>query len=240
MILFLTSSPCLYQHSPATLNPANGFLNRLRAALPEKPRTLFVCSDPDSFAMTDRFALDMIEAFRDAGLPFGDTAVLDRRNDRHARALVSKAQFLILMGGHVPTQNAYLQELRLKELLADFDGVVMGISAGSMNAASVVYAQPEAEGETDPSFRRFYPGLGLTELHICPHYQQVKDWYLDGKRLYGQITESDSKGRSFYIFPDGTYLYRDGSDHAIYGECLRMTDGITERLSAEGGRIPLK
>ena len=240
MILFLTSSPCLYQHSPATLNPANGFVARLRAALPKLPRTLFVCSDPDSFTMTDRFAQDMIDAFRDAGLPLGDTAVLDRRNDRFAQELVARAQFLVLMGGHVPTQNAYFQELGLKELLSAFDGVLMGISAGSMNAAEVVYAQPEAEGATSPAFRRFYPGLGLTKIHICPHYQQVKDWTLDGRRLYGDITEQDSQGRSFYIFPDGTYLYRDSRDHAIYGECLRMTDGITEYLSPDGRRIPLK
>ena len=44
MTLFLTSSPCIYKHSPATLNPANGFLSRIRSKLPPRPRTLFVAS----------------------------------------------------------------------------------------------------------------------------------------------------------------------------------------------------
>lgn len=240
MTLFLTSSPCLYQHDPATLNPANGFLDRLRAALPRNPRTLLVCSDPDSHAMTDFFAADMGGAFSRAGLPFGKTAVLDGRNEAQAAKLVAAADLIILMGGHVPTQNAFFQRIGLRALLAGYGGVLMGISAGSMNAAEVVYAQPEADGETSPAFRRFYPGLGLTSVNICPHYQQVKDWELDGQRLYGQITESDSMGRSFHIFPDGTYLYRDDRDYAIYGECRRMTDGITELLAVDGQRIGLK
>ena len=63
MTLFLTSSPCIYDHSPATLNPANGFLTRLRAALPEKPRVLNICSDPENHAQTEYYAQDMAAAF---------------------------------------------------------------------------------------------------------------------------------------------------------------------------------
>lgn len=240
MILFLTSSPCLYQHSPATLNPANGFLRRLRAALPPNPKALFICSDPNDHAMTDFFVRDMADAFARAGLPLSVSVPLDSRTRILAPAMIRQADFIILMGGHVPTQNAFFQEIGLKALLANFQGVIMGVSAGSMNAAGLVYAQPEADGETRADFRRFYPGLGLTDIHICPHYQQVKDWELDGKRLYGEITEADSMGHSFYIFPDGTYLYRDDDDCAIYGECLRMSDGITEKLTLEGQRYPLK
>ncbi len=240
MTLFLTSSPCLYQHDPATLNPANGFLDRLRAALPPNPRTLFICSDPDSNDMTDFFVRDMADAFERAGIPLSVSVPLDGRTQSFARSMIRQADFIILMGGHVPTQNAFFQKIGLKALLAGFQGVVMGVSAGSMNAAALAYAQPEADGETSPAFRRFYPGLGLTDIHICPHFQQVKDWRLDGKRLYGEITEADSMGRSFYIFPDGTYLYRSDTDYAIYGECCRMRDGITEKLTLEGQRYPLK
>lgn len=240
MTLFLSSSPCLYQVAPATLNAANGFVARLKAALPKYPRTLFICSDPDSFDLTDNFARDMILAFRDAGIPFGDTAVLDHRNHIYAKELTARAEFLILMGGHVPTQNGFMQEIGLKALTADFDGVILGVSAGSMNAAGEVYAQPEAPGESRPSFRRFYEGLGLTDINICPHYQQVRDWELDGKRLFEDITYADSMGHTFHVFPDGTYLYRDEREYAILGECWRIKDGILEKLTEDGGRIDLK
>ena len=75
---------------------------------------------------------------------------------------------------------------------------------------------------------------------VCPHYQQVKDWVLDGKRLYGEITQADSRlGYPFHIFPDGTYIYKDDTDYAIYGKCWRMEGGITELLCGDGGRIAL-
>lgn len=241
MTLFLTSSPCIYEHSPATLTGDNGFLTRLRAALPEKPRTLFVASSPEDHDRTEYFAQDMCGAFRRAGIHFKTSRILDSLSQDQAKEWVQESDFIILMGGHVPTQNAFFRRVGLRELLKDFGGVIMGISAGTMNAAETVYAQPEDDGEAAPSFRRFYPGLGLTELMVCPHYQQVKDWLLDGKRLYGEITEADSKhGFPFYIFPDGTYIYRDANEYAIYGKCWRMKDGITELLSPDGGRFDLK
>lgn len=241
MTLFLTSSPCIYEHSPATLTEDNGFLTRLRAALPKKPRTLFVASSPEDHGRTEYFAQDLAGAFRRGDIDFKTVRILDSRSQDQAKGWVEQSDFIILMGGHVPTQNEFLNRIGLRELLKGYRGVIMGISAGTMNAAETVYAQPEADGETSPSFRRFYPGLGLTDIMVCPHYQQVKDWVLDGRRLYGEITEADSKrGYAFHIFPDGTYIYKDENEYAIYGKCWRMCGGITELLSVDGGRIALK
>ena len=241
MILFLTSSPCVYKHSPATLTEANGFLLRIRAKLPPNPKTLFVASSPADHAMTDFYCGDMAGAFERAGIPLTGWKLLDDLTADRARELIAWSDFIILMGGHVPTQNAFFARIGLRRLLTGYPGVIMGISAGTMNAAETVYAQPESDGETAPSFRRFYPGLGLTKLMVCPHYQQVRDWVLDGKKLYGEITQADSRlGHPFHIFPDGTYIYRDDKTHAIYGKCWRMCDGITELLCDEGGHIDLK
>ena len=241
MTLFLTSSPCIFDHSPATLNPANGFVDRLRGALPKNPRVLNICSDPENHAQTEYYAQDMAGAFQRAGIELKTCRVLDNSSRDKAKQWIAESDFIILMGGHVPTQNAFFQRIGLRELLKDYPGVIMGISAGTMNAAATVYAQPESDGETAPTFRRFYPGLGLTELMVCPHYQQVKDWVLDGKKLYGEITQADSRrGYPFHIFPDGTYIYKDTREYAIYGKCWRMKDGITELLCDDGGRIGLK
>ena len=239
MILFLTSSPYVYQHSPATLTEANGFLLRLRSKLPPHPKTLFVASSPAEHDRTDFYCGDMAGAFARAGISMPGWQILDDLTADRARELVAWSDFIILMGGHVPTQNEFFHRIGLKRLLQGYPGVVMGISAGTMNAAETVYAQPEAERESAPSFRRFYPGLGLTDIMVCPHYQQVKDWDLDGKRLYGEITEADSMGRSLHIFPDGTYLYRDEKENAIYGTCWRMQNGIMALLCKEGERFEL-
>ena len=102
----------------------------------------------------------------------------------------------------------------------------MGVSAGSMNAAAEVYVQPEMEGESiNPDFRRWLPGLGLTHTNLLPHYQQVKDWYLDGKRLFEDITYADSHGHAFYALVDGSYLYIENGREKLLGECYRISDG---------------
>ena len=242
MTLFLTSSPCIYKHSPATLNPANGFFKRIRSKLPPAPRTLFVASSPADHDKTDFYSGDMAGAFERAGIPMTGWQILDDLTADRARELVAWSDFIILMGGHVPTQNAFFNRIGLRKLLKGYPGVIMGISAGTMNAADTVYAQPEEPGESAPSFRRFYPGLGLTTVNICPHYQEVieKNMTVDGIPIYPDITAADSMGRTFHIFPDSTYLYRDEQEYAIYGKCLRMKDGILELLSEDGERIDLK
>ncbi len=237
MILFLTSSPYLYQFDPATLNPANEFIARLAAVLPQHPRTLFIASNPDDHPGTLEFARITQDAFARAGLPLGKCTVLDGKNSRWAYRLLRQADFIMISGGHVPTQNAFFRRIRLGRLIRKFPGVVMGISAGSMNCAETVYAQPEEPGESSPDFPRFLHGLGLTQINILPHYQQVKDYELDGQRLYEDVTFADSYGQEFFVFPDGTYYYQDEEESVILGEAYRLADGVLTPLTAEGERF---
>ena len=240
MIAFLTSSPCIPNAERAILNPENGFVDRMRAALPEHPRCLFICSHPDSAYLTDKYAGDMNEAFSGAGIPFASLTVLDSRTDDHAEELIAASDLIILAGGHVPTQNAYFSRIGLREMLRDYQGVIMGVSAGSMNATDMVYAQPEMEGESiHPDFKRWLPGLGLTKTNLLPHYQQVKDWYLDGKRLFEEITYPDSFGHAFYALPDGSYLYIEDGKETLLGEAYRIADGHMARIEWKEAEICL-
>ena len=124
--------------------------------------------------------------------------------------------------------------------LTDFDGTVLGISAGSMNAASIVYAQPEEEGEAaDPNYRRFLKGLGLTNVMLLPHYQDTKDRILDGKKLFEEVTYPDSFGRQFIAIRDGSYLYADGTAERICGEAYLIQNGTIRKICDEGKEYPL-
>ena len=202
MIVYLTSSPCVPNAPRAILNPENGFLDSLKSALPPRPRVLYICSEPEGYDFTDSFSRDFSEALREAGVVLSGILTLDVRNAQQAQNLIWRSDLIVLMGGHVPTQNAFFRKIQLDRLIADYQGVVLGMSAGSMNAAKRVYAQPEAPGESVPEFRRFLPGLGLTTLNILPHYQKAKDYTLDGMRLYEDVTFADSMGECFYSLAD--------------------------------------
>ena len=234
MIAFLCSSPCIYGAPRAILNPENSFEDNLRSCMPEKCRCLFVTSAPDDYEFTDRVAGEMAACFEEAGLGFREVYTLDRRNQDDAQLLIWKSDFIILAGGHVPTQNAFFQEIGLKELLQNYQGVVLGISAGTMNAAGRVYVQPEEPGESVPEFPRFAEGLGITDINVLPHYQMVYDRYLDGRKLYEDITFADSYGECFYVFPDGTYLLIEDGQTTLYGKAYRLADGVMEQISEVG------
>lgn len=238
MIYFLTSSSVI--PGTDTLNPENRFAEELKKALPPRISGLFVCSDPDNYERTDRFSVSVKDSFEHAGFSFIQFEILDRRTEPKAAKLVAEANFIILAGGHVPTQNHFFAEIDLRSLLQNWDGVLMGISAGTMNSAEVVYAHPEREGETAPDFRKFLPGLGLTQTMVLPHYQMIKDDVLDGLRVFEDIAYPDSMGRRFYALVDGSYLFGNGTVEELRGEAYLIEDGTLTQISKNGDILVLK
>lgn len=239
MIAFITSSPFREDVDRPTFSNVNGFIDRIRAALPQYPRCLYICSSPDRHDLNCLFGADVFMAFANAGIHFSSYQVLDNINADGAKELVKNADLLVFAGGHVPTQNAFFQKIGLRQLLKDHPGVAMGISAGSMNSADVVYAQPEEPGESAPEFQRFLPGLGLTTIQVLPHYQKVKDDILDGLRLYEDITFADSMGNTFYAIPDFSYIISDGKRQTLYGESYRIRSGHMQQLTRHGEMLML-
>lgn len=238
MTYFLTSNPCLPDF-PA-LNPANGFVDELQKALPKTCRALFISSDPDDDANLRRFAEGMERGFAEIGIRFAELSLLFRETQDECGYLLTHSDVVFLCGGHVPTQNRFFQDIDLREELRNWDGVLVGVSAGSMNAAGVVYAQPEEPGEAvDPGYRRFLPGLGLTKTMLLPHYQMVRDKVLDGLRLYEDITYADSVGRRFYVLVDGSYLLGKYGGEELRGEAYLIENGALTQICRENERITL-
>lgn len=233
MTCFITSSPFVDDAPRAILSNRNGFIDRIRAVLPENPKVVFVCSDPKDHRGICAFAAITTAAFSEVGIHFGGYEVLDGTNAHRAFGMISHCDFIVLSGGHVPTQNAFFRKIRLRHLLKAFKGTVMGISAGSMNMAGSVYLQPEESGESVPEFRRFAPGLGLTWVNILPHYQKAKDYMIDGKRLYEEVTFADSMDHQFFALPDNSYFYQDEDGLLLCGQGYRLKDGIMELLCVE-------
>ena len=109
---------------------------------------------------------------------------MDSRVEDQTRTIVSNADLIILGGEHVSTQNHFFEKIGLRQIVASFGGVVLGVSAGSMNCADIVYSPPELDGEAvDPAYRRFLRGLNLTKTMLAPHYDQMINITSDEFRL---------------------------------------------------------
>lgn len=224
MTLFLTSSP--FVEGTAAFSAANGFADSLLRALPRPVRALFVASNPQDVQGTQEWAQCMKESLGELGGNVLTAHVLHDGTASEAPYLVSGANFIMLSGGHVPTQNRFFQRIGLRALLQDWHGVLLGISAGSMNSADTVYALPEEMGEaTDPFYQRFLPGLGLTDTCIIPHFQRLREAMLDGRYMIADLAMGDSMGHRFYALPDGSYLYRRGRREELHGPAWLIADG---------------
>ena len=245
MTLFLTSSPCWDDvpegcDLPCVFDERNGFVAALREAVAPGARCAFVASDPDTYDRLEEFADTFSKCFTWHGMPFSEVTLLDNRTADRAAEIVAGADVLILAGGHVPTQNAFFQRIDLRELVAGFDGTIMGISAGTMNCAETVYAQPELPGESvDPAYERFLPGLGLTNLNILPHYQKERNTILDGRRLYEDITFADSAGHAFLVLVDGSYALSENGRESLNGEAYVIRNGEMWQVCAEGESVAI-
>ena len=245
MTLLLTSSPCDNDVPgglpiPCILDARNGFVDALCARWQSGCRCVIVCADPDAYDNNDEMRDTFADAFAYHGLTYKSFDLIDARNEAQAAELIAGSGFVLLSGGHVPTENAFFHRIGLRQLLEGYDGIVMGISAGSMNAADVVYAQPEEDGESvDPDYERFIEGLGLTTLNILPHYQMVRDNLLDGRRLYEDITFEDSIGHAFVVLVDGSYVLEEDGCCEIYGEAYLIFSGKMIQICGEGGMLSL-
>ncbi len=233
MVVFLTSSPTgpLDGSRPVDgLDAMNGFVDNLRKFWKPESKNLMITATPDSYEQNDEMISFFENAVNKSGFTCAPFEVWDDRTEDFSKEKLHSYDVIWLGGGHVPTQNRFFERIGLREKIADFRGIIIGISAGTMNSADVVYAQPEHEGESiDPDFKRYLRGLNLTKTMILPHYQMVKDYYLDGRRLFEDITYADSVGNQFLALCDGSYLMIRNGQETICGEAYEIADKIIKR-----------
>ncbi len=254
MVIFLTSSFVDYQkkneYVPKPLDESNGFGDNLRKYWPGKAHFLVFASDPSDAETVDHVTKEMYNAFSMAGFAIGQIRYFDNRaienyrlqNDcgsenaakEALREALEWADVFFLAGGHAPTENAFMKKCDLKRLIYDkeiFNGIFIGLSAGTVNAADEVYLIPELAGESiDPKFVRFTDGLGFTKVNVVPHSQYEKNVLVDGRKLIDEIVAEDSFGREIYLIPDGTYFMIQNGITEFFGEGMIMENGVTRPL----------
>ena len=224
---------------PSVLIQRNGLLDNLKSIWIADANVLIICADPSDHEKNDSVCACLKKSLPMSGLSISH---IDKCDDRNPSAVESLARIdvLILAGGHVPTQNKFMDQLRLRERLKDYQGIVVAWSAGSMNCADTVYAGPELEVEAiDPLYERWITGLGLTDINIFPHFQSLKDDYLDGLRLIEDITYADSVGHEIIALNDGSYIMLEDGKTTLHGEAYMIKDRQQWKICNDGESISI-
>lgn len=225
MTLYLTSNP----FADGGFNGANDFIFQLSRDW-HGGKCLLMSADPAESENNDRIRDDFAAALNACGLGFSSFDVCDYRFKEAADRL-NDYSALFLSGGHVPTQNKFFTELSLREKICAFDGLALGVSAGTMNCADTVYAIPELKGEArSKRYKRFIKGLALTDINVIPHYYSMIGESLDGERVIYDIAANDSAGHIFYGLPDGSYFIKRNGLTRLYGEAYIIKNKMFQRI----------
>lgn len=240
MIAFLTSTLgdfYMMDEMKVGLVNKNGFIENLRSVWQGEKRGLFITADPDDHSGNDRMRDEFHRAFSDEGLVFSSFDVCDGRRANVEN--IGDYDVIILGGGHVPTQNKFFKQIGLAEKIGEFDGLLLALSAGSMNSARVVYAIPELEGEaTDPEYEKWLSGLGITECMMLPHYQYFRDVHLDGLHVVGDIVVPDTlSGKRVFALVDGSYIMISRGCERLFGEAYLISGGDIKQICKDGESV---
>jgi len=237
MIKFLTSNLMHYHKSNGEIvvneiDNSNGLVNQLKQYLKDNKCVLFIASDSADIDATDKHSKLLFDALSLSGINFENYYMLDQRNKDKTVEYISQANLIILNGGSTYLQNNFFKEINLKENIENYDGVVLGISAGSLNMSTEVFNSPE---ELDNSEPINFDGLGLTDINIEPHFVLEMSPDPTQEEIYQRkYIEKESITRDLIGLVDGSHILINDEGNYLYGESYLIRDGNISKICNNG------
>ena len=233
MILFLTSrlnTRVMDENGNKITIPienVNGVLDNIKKYLSGTNRVVYVSNDPNNVIENEERIKNMMDSFSLSNLNFNEKILLDARNKKDAKNIILGANIVILSGGKILCQNKFFRSIRLKKILKHFNGIVIGMSAGTMNLCKTIYNFPEENA--DIKERRWVKGLGLYDKIIIPHFDGETNAYqieCEEVDVVNDYIFPASHKKEFLGIPNGSYILIDGNKNvSFFGEMYTIKDG---------------
>lgn len=126
----------------------------------------FIATTFDDYEKNDLYYNNLIKHFKNIDITFSKTHLIDNRVSKDlSKDYILKSNIIFLMGGDTKKQMDSVKEYDLFETLKSKEGIILGVSAGSMNQSSrVVY-----KNDYNNYVIEDYEGLGYIDINIYPH-----------------------------------------------------------------------
>ena len=222
------------------IDNTNAFVTNLKKHAPKINKICYIASSPSNHQKSKSYSDIITESFCMDGFDTKESVIIDYEYKGNIKEEILSSDLVFLLGGHVPSQNAFIKEIGLKEILDDYNGIVVGQSAGGMNMGKVVYIQPECEEEMlDKEFIKIDTGLGLSNYTVMPHMNRAHTDCLLGVTAYEMCLE-DSKKITHIGTSDSGYILLDENGACLYGESYLFHEGKCEKIIEHGESISLE
>lgn len=200
----------------------NGFMQIAKVfqqKIEKRDRFAFVASEFEALhEKTDKYFRIFLDMFEEAGIHFEEAYVVDgRMSAAEAQKAVAEADVVWLSGGDTPAQFTYFQKYGLVKVLQEHEGVIIGMSAGSINMARTSICTLSCGHRK----QEIYSGLGCVDISVEPHFvrENVSDELI-----------ALSKDYIIYGLYDDAIIVCSGEAIEFYGEVYKLSKGIVERI----------
>lgn len=205
-----------------------GLVDQIKSVL-KAGNFVFIASSPDAHEINEAYATNVAKSLRMAGVPLEKEIVVDDRNADNIAEILKNASFVFLAGGYPPSQIEFVKKFGIDKALHNFDGVVLGQSAGAMNLSKLVYNYPEEIEEINDA--KFWEGIGLADITIVPHFDlEEGNEGVEGIDLMNDYFLPDSKTCKLYGVPNGSHVWIKEEKTEFYGPCYVLENGKISTL----------
>ncbi len=201
----------------------NGFnaqtIEIFRQKITKRKKFAFVASEFEKIhEKTDYYFHYFLNMFEEVGIHFEKTYVIDgRMSVGEAQKAVTEADVIWLSGGDTPTQFQYFQEYGLDTVIKQHGGIIIGMSAGSINMAKISICTLSCGHYKQD----IYNGLGCVDISVEPHFvrSEVSNELIDLSKKY-----------TIYGLCDDSFIVCSEKTIEFYGEIYKLSHGNIERL----------
>ena len=177
-----------------------------------------------------------INHFKNIGIDFKQVDLItpELTKDK-AQQMIKNANFIMLMGGDPFKQKALCKELGILYDLVNFDGIMLGYSAGAMLMSKYIIVTPCSEEYPDFHIDN---GLNFDNLSIYPHNNTSNNTYPDilvnGDETYKKedLIKVAKEYGSFYLLQD-----KERDDKQFDISIIKSKDGNIEYYIENNGKI---
>ena len=197
---------------------------RLEKELPVRRCIVFITACPVDYQQNDEDSAGMHGMFVEYGIGFERFCVVDARMDpADAQKWAREADCFFLMGGGVCAEQMQLmREKGIYDIVRDGPGMVLGVSAGSMNMGKTTVDIWES---LEP-----YEGLGFADITMIGHFD-----YNDTERL--RLETEVSMERPVCAMEDESAIFIRNGKVDIIGTIHKIEKGNIGPFTEEDVRL---
>lgn len=176
------------------------------------------------------------EQFKKSGIQFKKSyLILPEMDSEGAKELIDNASFIMLMGGDPFAQKEMCEQLGILENLRNYNGVMLGFSAGAMLMSKNIIITPCSDEYPDFHVES---GMNLSGISIFPHNNFAGNEYPNkvfvGEETYDRndLIKVAQEYGDFYLLQD--YLNENNLTEV---SLIRTCDSEVEFITHNNGKI---